>query len=475
MRISWGTLCMVGAIWFMLFFRITPPVSSDDDVLTILQIREGIVIEGMEVSTPEGAAVEGNGSEEDPFVIASIWINNTGGPGIIINGSRSHVIIKDVIITYGIWNRSDGIFISNSTNITIVDSLVQNCYIGLHIDNTSSAQVVGSDLSGNRYGAIIRNSAGIDVTDCTLNGNLIDGILIETSDAVIVSFCQFVSNSARIANDAGIRVLRSPNTMIQGCEIRMNYGTGIYMSGPMSGCTVIDCDINYNNEGMVILDVRDLRVQGIEFIIDMKVMELEGLTNCTFSDITAYRNQDGLSLRDVDNCSFNRMEMEGCGYGILIEGSDWNVFTNNTFRGSRTFDLTVGSPHNFSLSSDGNDFYGNRFREDSWNLPSVHDHGRDNRWHKEGTGNLWSGWEMEDSDLDGIGDTPFRINGTSGSMDMFPRTDVERSIDPVPDDIDPVKDEDDRSGTHLLILLSLCLLSISILAALSLARGSRSG
>jgi len=296
--------------------------------------------------------------------------------------------------------------------------------IGLHIDNSSDIQIVGSDLSGNRYGILMRRSPGIAVTDCTASGNLIDGFYVERSEKCIISFCQLISNSARISNDAAIRVIGSSHTIIQGCEIRMNYGTGIFLQGPMRFCTVLDCDINYNNEGMVLRTISDSRVQGIEFGIDMKAMEMLDVENCSFSDCMVYRNGEGVSMEHVIGCSFERFEFTGSGYGVYLISSHDNLLVENTFTGSKSFDMLIGSPDAPSLSSDRNQIFGNLFQKDAKNLPSVHDNGNDNLWHHQGLGNTWSGWEWDDKDGDRIADTPFEINGTAGSKDMFPTSDV---------------------------------------------------
>ena len=187
---------------------------SYDEGKTVINSSEGILIQGENISVPDGIDFTGNGTEQDPYIFSSMWMNNTEGPGICINGSSSHIIIRDTFVTYGIYNMSDGIFISNTTNITIVDSLFQNCYIGVHLENSSNIQVIGSALSGNRYGAVVRNSPGNEFTDCSVNGNMIDGMLLENSEGTVISYCEMVSNSARIANDAAIRVVRSSDSII---------------------------------------------------------------------------------------------------------------------------------------------------------------------------------------------------------------------------------------------------------------------
>jgi parallel beta-helix repeat protein len=430
--------------------------------ITVSYSREGVVIQGDNITLPDGMGFSGNGTQQDPYILRSIWINNTDGPGIWINGSSSHIVILDSAVTYGIFNRSDGIFISNSTNITIVDTLIQNCYAGAYIDNSSSIRMIGCDMSGNRYGALLRNSPRNEITDCSMNGNTIDGLLVEDSEEAIISYCELTANSARIANDAGIRVVRSSGSVIQGCIIKMNYGAGIHLEGPMEDSIVIDCDINYNNQGLIVRSSSHLRIHGIELIINIKIMELEDLENCTFTDLSVYRNGEGMDLKGVSNCEFKRMEFEECGYGFLIERSHMNTFNNLTITGSRSFDMVLGNDADPSLSSDHNMLYGNYLQRGASNIPSVHDHGIGNIWYLNGSGNTWSGWEWNDTDDNGIGDEPFMINGTAGSEDPYPRSDVMPRIPASVGDDDQKNDEKDFAPLGILLIASLITITLLI-------------
>ena len=459
-------ICMISLVLFSCWS--IEPASSQETEAAFTYTTERILLDNGTLSLPDGIELSGTGSMDDPFILDSIWINQTDGPAIWINGSTDQIIIRNTAVTYGIWTRSDGIFISNSTNVTIVDSLVQNCYIGLHIDNSSDIRVIGSDLSGNTYGIMSRASPDNNITDCSMNGNLIDGLMLEGSDRCTISFCQFISNSARIANDAAIRAVRSSDTIVQGCDIKMNYGTGISLIGPITGCIVMDCDVNYNNEGMILENVGETRVQGIEMIINMKAMELGELRDCSFADLTIFRNQNGMELRDVHESSFIRIELEECGYGFDLERSHNNTFLNCTITGSKRYDLKVGIPLDHLSSSDHNVFSGNYFQKGCKVLPSVHDNGFGNRWDLDGIGNIWSGSDLEDQDLNGLGDLPVEINGTAGSKDMFPRTDMEIGPDRSPDD--PVSGETGDEDLPIIVLLITTGIVVFFLIALILAR-----
>jgi nitrous oxidase accessory protein len=65
--------------------------------------------------------------------------------------------------------------------------------------------------------------------------------------------------------------------------------------------------------------------------------------------------------------------------------------------------------------SSTNTIYQNKFT----NFLDVIDKGT-NIWNSSSAGNMWSKYAGEDANGDGIGDTPFVINETTGSMDYMP-------------------------------------------------------
>jgi hypothetical protein len=117
--------------------------------------------------------------------------------------------------------------------------------------------------------------------------------------------------------------------------------------------------------------------------------------------------------------------------------------------------------------------YGNYFQKDCDDLPSVHDHGLENIWYQNNSGNTWSGWEWEDMDKNGVGDKPFEINGSAGSKDMYPRSDLILISE------EPTGEEDkvgypDRSENLLTIFIAT-IITISLLIIMILIRGRKTG
>lgn len=443
--------------------------SGSYDFPGLVRLEGALIIDGMESDLEAIPNIQGDGTLETPYIVEYLFINNTSTPGIRINNSSIHIIIKDVVVFNNIWNRTDGIMISNSSNVTIVDSMVQGCYIGLHVDSSSEVHAIGCDLSGNRYGIVVRNGPDVRITDCSAHGNMVDGIWIDRSDRCTISYCQLVSNSARISNDAAIRITESSEPLIQGCELTMNYGTGIHFEGPISGGTIFDCDINYNNEAIIVEEGSNIRIQGIEMIINMKAMILLDTHSSIIADCWAYRNDYGLSLDNVDGCSIQRIKMEECGFGFQLDLSSDNLLVDNIFIGSKEFDLHLGKDDNSLEDTSDNVMFGNIFGNRSKAYPFVINDGSNNVFDHDGKGNTWTGFILIDEDEDGIGDEPYRVQGTGGAYDRFPETDL------IPEE-PTFKSEalaDRERGSAELLVLFISSLTVILIICLVILRVSK--
>lgn len=159
---------------------------------------------------------------------------------------------------------------------------------------------------------------------------------------------------------------------------------------------------------------------------------LEGVQNCSLSNNSIVLNDVGINLNNSQR-NFLYSNFIGLGsIGILLSGSNENklsyneVVTNRegiSLENSANNTLTNNSLHMNGLgvylnTSSGNTIYLNIFS----NFMNALDEGT-NIWNSSSAGNLWDDYNGTDTDGNGIGDTPYVVNETTGSIDYMPLVD----------------------------------------------------
>jgi len=148
-----------------------------------------------------------------------------------------------------------------------------------------------------------------------------------------------------------------------------------------------------------------------------------------------------------DNNIIRKNKVERCGDGILIRGASKNVIQDNTISynsyGIRLFSsndniIKANSVHNngnygiYIDSSDDNHIYLNKFNNPNsaysnsnnlWNSPTLENYKFKGQSFTNYRGNLWSDYDGNDLNENGIGDTPYHVSGVE--YDNYPLKDRE--------------------------------------------------
>ncbi|MCK4731388.1 MAG: lamin tail domain-containing protein, partial [Methanophagales archaeon] len=151
-----------------------------------------------------------------------------------------------------------------------------------------------------------------------------------------------------------------------------------------------------------------------------------GTHQCTISDIIASNNGIGIALyNSTDNTiTNNTVNMNDKG-GMLILNSSTTTITRNIINSNNMYGILL----NYSSA---NNIYLNNFTKNSQNAYSYYSN---NSWqsteelnytyagtaHKSYLGNFWDDYSGNDTDNDGIGDTPYRINSDTDCYPLMPR------------------------------------------------------
>jgi len=340
----------------------------------------------------------------------------------IIDGVKTALEVTNVdgLTVSGFNFSKGGVFVLyHSSNCTFTNNIVENRH-GVDIVNSSYTRIseniikptlsdgielrrssTNTSISRNHicsYGSydhsgisIIYDSNSTTVTDNTITDNSWSGISIKTSNNIISG--NIITNNG----NGGIRLVHGDNNIISNNIITDNNGFGI----------------------------------------DVAWSENTNINNNTITNINSVRGADGIHLFDSNENKIAHNKIlhvtSGNSTGIKLAVSDDNILSKNTISniyGSYTADgiLIKASKNNIICGNNisnvywcgvyvfsgciGNHFYYNNFINNGHSDQGGNaiDEGF-NLWYRPLTqeGNYWDDYDGEDSDGDGIGDTPYIV------------------------------------------------------------------
>jgi len=269
---------------------------------------------------------------------------------------------------------NNGIIIADRSNITITRLNSERFTTGIRLSNSSHITIM--DNLFNNETATFDTPMGIAVTDSSL-------VLIENNNFTNIHgsaiFCKGVNNTIRRNN------VNSAAASVDG---------SIHLEG--SSNTVSDNRIE--SWFPIVLDRAD-----------SNTVEKNNITGLSYE---SYGGSEGIAL--FSQCSNNMI------FGNSITGfagqAVRTVFScsNNTFYGN--YVANNGFAIVLQEGAVNNKFYGNTFAADSCNV-SVYD-AESNFWDNGTLGNYWGDYTGADSNGDGIGDSPYVLNGFKWDTDV---------------------------------------------------------
>ncbi|NIQ06796.1 MAG: DUF1565 domain-containing protein [Candidatus Korarchaeota archaeon] len=291
--------------------------------------------------------------------------------GQVILGNVTGLTIKDVNVSGG----SVGILLGYSSNITITGNMITtNTEEGIYLVGSSGNMIVSNTLTDNSDGIVLEEASGNTITENTITNNPWYGVYL----------CGYtngntIANNSITSNMDGIRLLHSINTTVAGNTISSNTGDGILLYAS-------------NN------------------------------TTITGNTITSNLN-NGIWMWDSSlNNTIRSNHITSNEYGVYVYAGSDNVFTENII--SENADGMY-----LSGSSEHNRVYRNNFLGNSHN---AWDEGTGNTFNSSTIGNYWDDYTGEDTDGDGIGETPYDVPPSGGSRDYLPVVEPNNIVDSEP-------------------------------------------
>ncbi len=241
------------------------------------------------------------------------------------------------------------------------------------------------------------------------------GLELSSADSCVIEECRFTENGG-----AGLAVNGSQYNIIRNCSFDSNY-TGIYFWHDTS-------DPASENIGNQIL--RNSIVHNEEHGIGFPHAGVYHTSNIIRSNLIAYNGSTGVSMivsnhNELCHNNFNYNGGLGVWLGMCVCGGQSNRFHHNAFieNGDTTYQAADGGG--------GIDYW--------YSVSDLE-------------GNYWSDYLGNDTNSDGIGDTPYDIGGDDGSQDLYPLMqpadldgdDVIDSADNCPDIYNPTQADNDH-------------------------------
>jgi len=243
-----------------------------------------------------------------------------------------------------------------ANNITLNNFTIQNGQLGIWLRYSGNNVLTGNTVSNNSYGLHLWGSDDNILTNNTISNNSY-GLYL------------YVSNNNTLTSNTA-----------------SNNSNGIYLESS-SNNVLSDNTISNNDDG-----------------IHLYHSSNNILTGNTATDNSQY----GIYVGDSDDNVFSGNTASNNSHGIYVFYSNNNILTGNTATDNSQYGIRFSSSSNNVIFH--NNFINNT--EPSRSANSV------NSWDNGAEGNYWSDYDGADTNLNGIGDTPYPID--ENSQDNYP-------------------------------------------------------
>ena len=380
--------------------------------------------------------IDGNGTgpvvtlSADNVSVANFMIRNGGHAWspmdtCIWGHNLSNILIENNTV----MDVSNGIIFYGLCNSSMIHNFAEDCgAMGLHFDSSSNCKMVNNTVINSFQGIVVEKSAGNFIQGNNLISNNVS-IQLYASAGNLVEGNNLVNSNVSIILIAsnGINVFQNNNMTSNTCNL-MVWGSSLeaFMQ------RIDTSNIANNKRVYYITDSRDLLLDPPN-CPNIGYLALVNCTHVTVKDIDLSNDNDGMLMAQSTNCSLVNMTLANSRTNITLRafspqpiihgGLTFFRSDNNLVTNSRITNNSVGV---CLYQSSGNLFYHDSFVAvdkpviSNFQSPGLPPSGSCsmNKWDNGLEGNYWSDYTGNDSDHDGIGDSPYAVD--ANNTDNYP-------------------------------------------------------
>jgi len=420
---------------------------------------DGIRIEGFTITRGRhGIFINSNNNS-----ISNNNISSNNEDGIYIPSSNNNIISNNIIS-----NNDDGIYLWYSNNNCISDNIISNnnngtyiyhsnnnsisnnnilnnyqyrygIYAGIYLEYSDRTSISNNNISDNGYGIFLRCSNKTTI----LNNNIISnnlGISLWCSNKTSISYNSISNNNYGIGIGLWWGILGYSNeNSISYNNISSNYYGGVFILGSNN---IISNNIICSNYHYYVEDSGGVGVSGSNNIISNNIIcsnyeygialggnnnsiSYNNISNNTYGIYLDYSNNNSISYNNISSKGHWEWHIYQPGHGIYLEHSNNNSILGNNISNNDYYGIRLDDSNN-------NIIYLNNFIN---NTNNVHSYNSTNIWNSKEPitytyrgseftnymGNYWDDYNGSDANGDGIGETPYSIDGDKDKYPLIER------------------------------------------------------
>lgn len=319
--------------------------------------------------------------------------------GIVIIGSDNLDIMANDIISNN-WN---GIYMEFSNDLLLKNNNISlNQEVGIWLDNSSDSIIANNTFIDNQVGIDIQLSLNINVTSNSLINNGVNW----WGNSIFHYNSHTISSDNAVNGKSLIYYKNSSNIEIDGALI------GQLLIANCTDISVKNIHISNTTLGIALAYVENGSIVGNSLTFNECGLDVEYSENISiFENDISNNSWDGIYLEKSNKCNISgNIISYNSPAGIIILTSSNSTINNNNITNN---EVGINLTNSVSFQIYHNNFINNIDQ-------AIDDNGNENTWDNgyPSGGNYWADYTGIDSDLDGIGDTPYVIDGDS--QDRFP-------------------------------------------------------